>query len=243
MDRDTSRAVPAHGGSPVPSERAGAVRGGRPPAARPGARGGAGWLLGACMHLVGLFPLLRWVVLGLTDGLTANPPLFLTWSSGDWALILLLIVLAVTPVRRLTGWNVLLRHRRKLGLYAFFYTVLHVIAWAVWDRGGVPAAMWMDLWQRSFIGIGALAVLCLIPLALTSTHGWMRRLGRWWTRLHWLIYPSAVLSIWHFFWMRAGKNDYLEPRLSAWILAALLGIRLLWWLRKAGQRRSVAGPH
>lgn len=236
VDRDTSRAVPAPGRSPVPGERSSAAPGGHPRARRPGARGGTGWLLTACMHLVGLFPLLRWVALGFSDGLTANPPLFLTWSSGDWALILLLIVLAVTPIRRLTGWNGLLRHRRKLGLYAFFYTVLHVIAWAIWDRGGVPASMWTDLWQRAFIGIGALAVLCLIPLALTSTHGWMRRLGRWWTRLHWLIYPSAILSVWHFFWMRAGKNDYFEPRLSAWILAALLAVRVLWWLRKAGQR-------
>jgi sulfoxide reductase heme-binding subunit YedZ len=228
----------------IPAPRRSPAPGGRPRAARPGSggRGGAGWRLGLCIHLIGLFPLLRWIVLGFSDELTVNPPLFLTWSSGDWALILLLIVLMVTPIRRLTGWNGLLRHRRKLGLYAFFYTVLHVIAWAIWDRGGDPAAMWTDLWQRAFIGIGALAVLCLIPLALTSTHGWMRRLGRWWTRLHWLIYPAAILSVWHFFWMRAGKNDYLEPRVSAWILAALLAVRLLWWLQKSLQRRAAAKP-
>lgn len=191
-----------------------------------------------CVHLLGLFPLLRWLVLGWTGGLTANPPLFLTWSTGDWALVMLLLVLAVTPVRRLTGWNGLLRHRRKLGLYAFFYTVLHVIAWGLWDRGGVPAAMWDDLWQRAFIGIGALGALCLVPLAVTSTHGWMRRLGRWWVRLHWLIYPAAVLSIWHFDWMRAGKNNFFEPRLSAWILALLLAVRVVWWWRRGRRARA-----
>lgn len=160
------------------------------------------------------------------------------------------MTLSVTPIRRITGWNSLARHRRKLGLYAFFYTVLHVIAWGLWDRGGVLVAMWTDLWQRDFIGIGALAVLCLIPLAVTSTHGWMRRLGRWWTRLHWLVYPAAIaiLSVWHFDWMRAGKNDLLEPYVYAWALALLLGIRVAWKLRSrtaspmsTGIARSTSG--
>ena len=182
-------------------------------------------------HLLGLFPLARWLVLGYLGDLTANPQEFLTRSSGIWALALLWAALAVTPLRRL-GWAGLLRHRRKLGLYAFFYTVLHVIAWAIWDRGGVPASMWADLWQRDFIGIGALAMLCLVPLALTSTHGWMRRLGRWWIRLHWLVYPAAILSVWHFDWMRAGKNDFFEPHLYAWVLAVLLGVRIVWRARR-----------
>ncbi|CAM5222889.1 Protein-methionine-sulfoxide reductase heme-binding subunit MsrQ [Castellaniella defragrans] len=230
VDRNASQGVP------------GSRRVGGPGAGSKGA-GPASWRwmsttgLGLCVHLFGLFPLLRWLALGFSGDLTANPPLFLTRSSGDWALVLLLAVLTVTPIRRLTGWSGLVRHRRKLGLYAFFYTVLHVIAWGLWDRGGVPQAMWMDLWQRTFIGIGALAVVCLVPLALTSTHGWMRRLGRWWTRLHWLVYPAAVLSIWHFVLMRAGKNDYFEPRLSAWILAVLLAVRIgAWWRRRPATR-------
>lgn len=188
--------------------------------------------LGLCVHLFGLFPLARWLVLGYLGELSANPQEFLIRSSGTWALVLLWAALAVTPVRLLSGWAGLLRHRRKLGLYAFFYTVLHVIAWALWDRGGVPASMWADLWVRDFIGIGALAVLCLIPLAVTSTRGWMRRLGRWWTYLHWLVYPAAILSVWHFDWMRAGKNDFFEPHLYAWVLAALLGIRIVWRMRR-----------
>jgi sulfoxide reductase heme-binding subunit YedZ len=189
-------------------------------------------ILGLSVHLFGLFPLARWLVLGYLGGLTANPQEFLIRSSGTWALVLLWTALAVTPVRLLSGWAGLLRHRRKLGLYAFFYTVLHVIAWALWDRGGVPASMWSDLWQRDFIGIGALAVLCLVPLAVTSTRGWMRRLGRWWTYLHWLVYPAAILSVWHFDWMRAGKNDFFEPQLYAWVLAALLGVRIVWRMRR-----------
>ncbi|HEX7387419.1 MAG TPA: protein-methionine-sulfoxide reductase heme-binding subunit MsrQ [Castellaniella sp.] len=197
--------------------------------------------LTVCAHLCGVFPVVWWFVLGYQGDLTANPPEFLTRSSGTWALVMLWAALSVTPLRRLTGWSKWVRCRRALGLYAFFYTVLHVIAWGLWDRGGVWSSMWHDLWQRDFIGIGALAVLCLVPLALTSTHGWMRRLGRWWTRLHWLVYPAAVLSVWHFDWMRAGKNDFFEPHLYAWILAVLLGIRVVWWLwarygRQSGNR-------
>ncbi|MGB6241730.1 MAG: protein-methionine-sulfoxide reductase heme-binding subunit MsrQ [Castellaniella sp.] len=192
--------------------------------------------LGICIHGLGLFPLLRWGVLGAVQGLGVNPQEFLTRSSGIWALALLWIVLCVTPLRRLAGWGRLVKHRRALGLYAFFYTVLHVIAWAIWDRGGVPAAMWADIWQRDFIGVGTVAVLLLAPLALTSTQGWMRRLGRGWKRLHWLIYPAAVLSVLHFEWMRAGKNDFLEPRLYAVLLTVLLGVRVFWW-RQARKRK------
>lgn len=207
-----------------------------------GGRVRKGWLPGLCVHLSGLFPLARWLVLGMSGGLGVNPQEFLTRSSGVWALVLLCATLAVTPLRRLASWKALLRHRRKLGLYAFFYTVLHVLAWALWDQGGVPAALWQDLWQRDFIGVGALAVLCLVPLALTSTHGWMRRLGRWWKRLHWLVYPAACLSVLHFDWMRAGKNDFLEPRLYALVLALLLGVRLLWWWRdRRSMRPTTAG--
>lgn len=195
-----------------------------------------GRLPGIGTHVLGLFPLARWVVLGATQGLSANPQEFLTRSSGVWALALLWVVLCVTPLRRLAGWTQLVRHRRALGLYAFFYTVLHVIAWALWDRGGVPAAMWNDLWQRDFIGVGAVAALLLVPLALTSTNGWIRRLGRWWRRLHWLIHPAAILSVLHFDWMRAGKNDFLEPRIYAAILLVLLGTRLVWWWRGRARR-------
>lgn len=199
-----------------------------------------GHLPDLAVHACALFPLARWLVLGWSGGLGANPQEFLTRSSGIWALALLWAVLAVTPIRRLSGWSELVRQRRKIGLYAFFYTIVHVIAWALWDRGASPAAMWTDLWQRDFIGIGALAVLCLIPLAATSTHGWMRRLGRWWRRLHWLVYPAAILSVWHFDWMRAGKNDFFEPRLYTAVLGVLFAVRIFWWLQSR-RRRHLAG--
>ncbi|MER1966183.1 protein-methionine-sulfoxide reductase heme-binding subunit MsrQ [Castellaniella sp. GW247-6E4] len=183
------------------------------------------------LFLACLYPLARWFWLGAHDGLSANPPEFLIRSSGVWALVALWLTLCATPLRRLLGWPGAIRYRRMLGLYAFFYTVLHVLAWGWWDRGGNWAAMWTDVWQRDFILIGTLAVLCLVPLALTSTHGWIRRLGRGWRRLHTLVYPAAVLSVLHFYLMRAGKNDFAEPHVYALILAALLGLRLWWRVR------------
>lgn len=187
------------------------------------------------VFVVCLYPLVRWLWLGLHDGLGPNPTEFLIRSSGIWALVALWLTLCVTPLRRLLGWPIVIRYRRMLGLYAFFYTVLHVIAWAWWDRGGDWAAMWQDIRQRDFILIGTLAVLCLVPLALTSTQGWIRRLGRHWRRLHTLVYPAAVLSVLHFYLMRAGKNDFAEPHLYALGLAVLLGVRL-WWRRSAPAR-------
>lgn len=175
-----------------------------------------------------LLPLVRWIWLGFTDGLGVNPPEFLIRSSGIWALVGLWLTLCVTPVRRLFDWSRVMRHRRTLGLTAFFYSVLHVAAWAWWDRGGDWASMWRDILQRDFILIGTLAVLCLVPLAATSTRGWIRRLGPGWRRLHTLVYPAAVLSVLHFYLMRAGKNDFAEPHVYALALAALLGLRL-WW--------------
>ncbi len=188
------------------------------------------WLVPALVHLCALLPLLRWLMLGLIDGLGAHPQEFLIRSSGLWALVLLMATLSVTPLRRLGLWPGILRYRRTLGLYTASYTLLHTLAWAVWDQGTL-AAMWADLWTRDFIGVGALAALGLVPLVITSTQGWMRRLGRRWKHLHRLIYPVAILSVLHFDWMRAGKNDLLEPRLYALGLAVLLGLRL-WWRRR-----------
>ena len=182
------------------------------------------------LFLVCLVPVARWLWLGVHGELGANPPEFLIRSSGVWALVALWLTLCATPVRRLLHWPGAIRYRRMLGLYAFFYTVLHVLAWGWWDRGGAWAAMWRDVWQRDFILVGVVAVLCLLPLALTSTQGWIRRLGRNWRRLHTLVYPAAVLSVLHFYLMRAGKNDFAEPHAYALALAVLLGLRL-WWRR------------
>lgn len=181
------------------------------------------------LFVVCLWPIARWIWLGVGGGLGANPPEFLIRSSGIWALVALWLTLCATPLRRLLNWPGVIRHRRMMGLFAFFYTVLHVLAWGLWDRGGVWAAMWDDLWQRDFILVGTVAVLCLLPLALTSTQASIRRLGRHWRQLHTLIYPAAVLSVLHFYLMRAGKNDFAEPYTYAVALAILLGARLWWW--------------
>jgi sulfoxide reductase heme-binding subunit YedZ len=188
-----------------------------------------------------LYPVVRWFWLGASAGLTANPPEFLIRSSGIWALVLLCLTLCITPLRRLLNKPALVRYRRMLGLYAFFYTVLHVVAWGWWDRGGVWRAMWDDIGERTFILIGVVATVMLVPLALTSTQGWMRRLGRNWARLHTLVFPAAILSVWHFYLMRAGKNDFFEPNVYAAVLIALLGVRVAYRWHKArlsGARRG-----
>lgn len=184
------------------------------------------------VFLIALYPLGRWVWLGLHDGLTANPPEFLIRSSGIWALVALCLTLAITPLRRMSGWQVLLRYRRMLGLFAFFYTVLHVVAWAWWERGWSLSSMWQDILQRPLIAIGVVATVAMLALALTSTRGWMRRLGANWQRLHRLIYPIAILSVWHFWLIRAGKNDFFEPYVYGAAVAVLLLARLGPWLRR-----------
>ena len=188
------------------------------------------------LFIVGLYPLLRWLWLGFHDGLTANPPEFLIRSSGLWALVALCLTLAVTPLRRWLNQPALVRCRRMLGLFSFFYAALHVMAWAYWEQGLLWSAMWHDIIQRTFIAVGVVAVLPMLALAITSTHGWMRRLGAGWQTLHRLVYAIAVLSVWHFWLVRAGKNDFAEVYIYAGITAALLLVRWLpAWLRRTAQ--------
>lgn len=177
------------------------------------------------VFLFGMYPLLRWVWLGLNNGLSANPPEFLIRSSGIWALVFLCLTLCVTPLRRSLRQPALVRCRRMLGLFSFFYTVLHVLAWAYWERGGSLLAMWNDFMQRPFIAVGVLAVVPMTALAVTSTRGWMSRLGSRWQALHSLIYAIAVLSVWHFWLVRAGKNDFAEVYGYGLAVAVLLALR------------------
>lgn len=185
-----------------------------------------------------LIPFLRWFYLGYTDGLTANPVEFITRSSGFWTLAMLLLTLAVTPVRQLLDQPALVRVRRMLGLFAFFYVVLHLLTWVVLDRNMDLSSMIKDVLDRTFIFVGMAAFLLMLPLALTSTQGCMRRLGLKWMRLHRMIYAIGVLGIVHFWLMRAGKHDFAEPILYGTLLALLL----LWRIVRAwrNRRRSVA---
>ncbi|MGB6105950.1 MAG: protein-methionine-sulfoxide reductase heme-binding subunit MsrQ [Pusillimonas sp.] len=181
------------------------------------------------VFLLALYPLARWLWLGMNDGLSANPPEFLIRSSGIWALVALGLTLCVTPLRRLIRQPALLRLRRMLGLFAFFYTCLHMLGWAFWERGWSLASMWNDVIQRTFILVGVIAVVPMAALALTSTQGWIHRLGRNWQRLHRSVYPIAILSVWHFWLVRAGKNDFAEPYLYGVLLAVLLLIRFAYF--------------
>lgn len=166
----------------------------------------------------------------MDGGLGANPPEFLIRSSGIWALVALLLTLAVTPLRRLMGQPALVRLRRMLGLFAFFYTCLHLLGWAFWERDWSLTSMWNDVMERTFITIGMIAFVPLLAMACTSTRGWMRRLGRHWQTLHRAIYVVAALSVWHFWLMRAGKNDFFEPYAYGVVLAILLLFRLIYRL-------------
>ncbi len=157
---------------------------------------------------------------------------------GEWTLRLLLATLTVTPLRRITGWNWLAKHRRTLGLYAFAYGVLHLLVWAILDVQLIIDDLvgWdvvqTDLLKRPFITIGMLALLLMLPLAITSTQGMIRRMGKSWAKLHRLVYVVAVLGIVHF-WM-AVKLDWREPLGWALALAALLG----WRVREARRRAA-----
>ncbi|MEW5769153.1 MAG: protein-methionine-sulfoxide reductase heme-binding subunit MsrQ [Pseudomonadota bacterium] len=164
-----------------------------------------------------------------TDGLGANPIEAVTRGLGDWALRLLLVTLAVTPLRRLAGLDWLPRLRRMLGLFAFFYAALHVLSYVWLDQFFDWAFILKDIIKRPFITVGFLSFLLLIPLAATSTNAMMRRLGRNWRRLHRAVYAIGVLAVLHFWWMV--KADIREPALYAGILALLLGLRLVWALR------------
>lgn len=158
---------------------------------------------------------------------------------GRTALNLLLITLAITPLRILTGFNQLVRFRRLLGLFAFFYVCLHLAAFVVLDLQFDWSLIFAEIALRPYLTLGMLGVLLLIPLAVTSTRGWQRRLGRNWTKLHRLIYPIAILAVWHFWWQV--KADISEPVLYAGMLAVLLGYRVFRaWQRRRRQRASVA---
>jgi len=162
---------------------------------------------------------------GIADAhLGADPVREIIHRCGKTTLNLLLITLAVTPLRQITGWSHVLRLRRMLGVWAFTYAVLHFTAYFWLDRGLDWRTIGEDIVKRPYITIGMLALLALIPLAATSTNGMMRRLKRRWQTLHRLIYPIAILGVWHFWWQV--KKDIREPLIYAGILAVLLGWRL-----------------
>ena len=184
-----------------------------------------------------LLPLLRLIALGFQDRLSANPIEFITRATGDWTLYFLCLTLAVTPLRRITGLNALVRFRRMLGLFTFFYASLHFLTFIWFDHFFDLAEMVRDILKRPFIAMGFSAFVLLVPLALTSNDLMLRKLGRRWSVLHRLIYLIAILALLHFWWMRAGKNNFTEPLVIGVVIAVLLALRLI-WLRRDTLRRG-----
>ena len=183
------------------------------------------------LFVFSLLPLLRLIVSGLQEKLTANPIEFITRATGDWTLYFLCLTLAVTPLRRLTGLTALIRFRRMLGLFTFFYASLHFLTFIWFDHFFDLAEMMLDVLKRPFIAMGFSAFMLLLPLALTSNDAMIRQLGRRWSLLHRLIYPVAILALLHFWWMRAGKHNFAEPLVMSVVVAVLLALRLLWLRR------------
>jgi sulfoxide reductase heme-binding subunit YedZ len=191
------------------------------------------------VFILSLVPL-SWLVFILYTGRTsANPAEDILLTTGIWALRFLLLTLAVTPLRRATGWNVLIQYRRMLGLFAFFYASVHLASYIAFDRFFELGEIAEDIAKRPFITAGMVAFTCMVPLAITSTRGWIRRLGKRWQLLHRLIYISGLAACLHFVWKV--KVVIGEPVYYAAILAVLLGFRLLWRFRRAGGvRRQTA---
>jgi len=205
--------------------------------------------LKALVFLLALVPFGRLAVLAVwfPDALGANPAEFITRALGDWCLRFLLITLAVTPLRWITGWSWLLRLRRMLGLFAFFYALVHFTSYLAFDHVFDAVAILKDIVKRPFITVGFTALLLLIPLAATSTNAMVRRLGAHrWRALHRLVYPIAILGVVHFWWMV--KRDITEPAIYAVLLTLLLGHRVVHAWREAraggaaGARASYRRP-
>jgi methionine sulfoxide reductase heme-binding subunit len=193
------------------------------------------------VFVLGLAPFLWLAYDALSDllrgtmRLTANPIEFITHYTGDWTLRLIIIGLFITPLRKIFNYPDLIRYRRMVGLFAFFYGVLHFLTWIGLDKFFDPHEMWADIVKRRYITVGMAAFLMLIPLAITSTKGWIRRLGKRWQRLHRLVYFAAIAGVIHYYWLV--KSDIRLPVLYALFVALVLGWRVRFWVR-----RSAASP-
>jgi sulfoxide reductase heme-binding subunit YedZ len=190
------------------------------------------WVIKPMVWALCLAPLawLGWLVLEVLyfdgRGLTANPVEFLNLYLGDWAIRILLVSLAVTPIKILTGWKQNVRLRRLLGLFAFFYVALHISNYVVLDQFFDWLAIWNDILKRWYITVGMVGLLCLIPLAITSTKGWIKKMGgKNWNKLHKLVYIAGAAACLHFFMMRKGIQ--LEPIIYGGIFLSLMAVRMI----------------
>ena len=194
------------------------------------------WVVKPIVWVLCLTPLAL-LVYGLYLDLGANPVETITNTTGIWTLRLIAITLAITPLRWLTGLNQLINYRRLAGLFAFFYGSLHFLTYALLDHQFDPTTIWEDVRLRPYITAGFTAFVLMIPLALTSTAGWIRRLGgRNWNRLHMLIYITASAAVLHYYWKVSIKMPPVNPRNYGILVALLLGFRV--WRYFARRRAS-----
>lgn len=194
-------------------------------------------------HALAAIPLLVLLIAFATNDLTANPIQFVTKETGEWALRLLIISLVISPLNLVSGWKTLPALRRPLGLWAFFYATLHMLTFMVWDYRLDWGLIWEEVLGKRFVIAGLTAFALLLPLAFTSTRGWMKRLGKRWKLLHRLVYVAALVVIVHWVW--SVKADYREPLIYGGIVAALLLLRLPPVRRRIGAwraRRQTAVP-
>lgn len=183
--------------------------------------------------VLGVLPFIWLLTAAVMDWLGANPAEALERSSGDWTLRMLCVVLAITPLRTIAKLPSLAKFRRMAGLFVYFYAVLHLLAYSWFDMGFDVAEIVKDIIKRPFILVGFIAVVLLTPLALTSFNRAIKALGgKRWQLLHKLVYVVAILAVVHFFWMRAGKNDFAEVAVYAVILGSLLGWRVAQNIKK-----------
>ena len=189
------------------------------------------------VFLLALLPLDRLIWLGFTDGLGANPIEFITRSTGTWALVFLCLTLAMTPLRLITHSIAWIRYRRMLGLFSFFYACIHFGIWLWLDQNFDLIEMLKDVVKRPFITMGFISFVLLIPLALTSTHWAQQKLGRRWMQLHRIVYLIAATVVLHYWWHKAGKNDFDTVIIYAIILLLLLSCRIP-FIRKLLSKRS-----
>jgi sulfoxide reductase heme-binding subunit YedZ len=193
-------------------------------------------ILKPIVFLAALVPLALLAWNAMHNNLGANPIEEITHQTGYWTLRLLLVTLCITPLRRITGVNWLIQYRRMIGLFAFFYGFLHLMTYLWLDQFFDIHSIIKDVYKRPFITAGFTAFVLMIPLAVTSTQGWIRRLGKKWQLLHRLIYFSAAAGVFHFIWLV--KKDLREPLIYASVLGLLMAVRVLFWVQKS--RRSVS---
>ncbi|MHB9051844.1 MAG: sulfoxide reductase heme-binding subunit YedZ [Thiomonas sp. 13-66-29] len=197
------------------------------------------------LFMLGLLPLASLVWRALTVQLGANPEQTLIWTTGLWALRFLLLTLAITPLRKLTGWAELARLRRMLGLFAFTYALLHFTCYLWLVNGFGVDAVLKDVVKHPFVLAGMTALVLMLPLAATSTNGMIKRLGAVrWQALHRLVYAVAIIAVFHYWWGKLAKNNTVDPKIYATMLGVLLAYRVakVWQTRRrnVGPRRAAA---